>query len=495
MVTATSTSLPCQPIGLGVPLGNALLAGAWLWLCAPTVGWLTRTFTAPDSRTQGILLGCAAVLLLARGWGRFSLRALLFSEPRAHLPAAALLAPSAVGLVLKPLDSNIVASAFFALGTYGLIGLYLPGALWRRGLVGVLLALSLLPFGPHLDAFLGFPARVATARGVEVVLRALGFAAQSAEAILIFENGVASVDLPCSGVKSLWVGGIFFLALTGLERRALGLRWLLAGAGFLGALMLANFARVLLLVLIGFGLAQPKAAALVHLPLGVFGFVASSALALLFVRHLPPAVDAPVRLARPFRAGAVLLAMSLGALGLARPRAAREHPPPQPTAIQLPEGWTVSPLPMTPKEEELFGRHDARRVSKWRFHAGELEGALMVLVADSFRAHHAPEVCLAGAGHRIDEVRQEALAPGLPLKLVDIDHRAATGAYWFQSAHRTTDALLTRTLAELSGGERRWALVYVLFDRRTSLRDTTPVLLALHQAVGASLRAAKETKP
>ncbi len=38
-----------------------------------------------------------------------------------------------------------------------------------------------------------------------------------AKADLIFENGVSQVDLPCSGVKSLWAGAIFYFAATWLS--------------------------------------------------------------------------------------------------------------------------------------------------------------------------------------------------------------------------------------------------------------------------------------
>lgn len=49
------------------------------------------------------------------------------------------------------------------------------------------------------------------------------------DTILILENGVSQIDLPCSGVKSLWTGLLFLLAATWLERRPLNLRWLLTG--------------------------------------------------------------------------------------------------------------------------------------------------------------------------------------------------------------------------------------------------------------------------
>ena len=45
--------------------------------------------------------------------------------------------------------------------------------------------------------------------------------------IIVLENGVAQVDVPCSGLKSLGTGTLFLLAATSMEDRKLGGRWLL----------------------------------------------------------------------------------------------------------------------------------------------------------------------------------------------------------------------------------------------------------------------------
>jgi hypothetical protein len=111
----------------------------------------------------------------------------------------------------------------------------------------------------------------------------------------------------------------------------------------------------------------------------------------------------------------------------------------------------------------------------------------LLVVADSFRAHHAPEVCLAGSGHRIDGIRREDLGDSRPIKFIDIDQHQASAATWFQSSRNTTDSLMGRTLAEFVDGERRWALVSVLFDQPTTLESSSVLLRQLHAAVAASL--------
>jgi exosortase O len=294
-------------------------------------------------------------------------------------------------------------------------------------------------------------------------------------------------------VKGLWVGGIFFLALTWIEQRALGRRWLLTGGLFLMALIVANFMRVLLLVVIGFVCGQPELARLVHLPLGVFGFVAACTMAVILVRRLPgqgrnDLADAP----SPLRHGVFLLAGLLLLLGAKTPSGRTNAPALKSEEIQFPLPWTVEPLPFDAKEALLFQRHEGQGAGKWRFRVGQTQGWVLVVVADSFRAHHAPEVCLAGSGHKIDGIRREDLGDRRPIKFIDIDQHQASAATWFQSSRTTTDSLMGRTLAEFLHGERRWALVSVLFDQPTTLESSSALLRQLHTAVGASLRGGQQ---
>lgn len=473
--------------------GNVLLVGAWLLGSRHTLVWLARCLTDPGSRTNAILLAIAALVLVVQARPDRRWRALPFATPRVRWLPVVLLVLCALAASLKARlwGSNLLASTTFVVGSHALLGLYLPPARWRRGWLAVLAVVALLPLGPHLDAFLGFPARIATAHLVRTVLGSFGVVVQSAEAIVILENGVASIDLPCSGVKGLWVGGVFFLALTWLEQRAVGWRWLGAGFAVLATLAAANFLRVLLIVSIGFAWQQPALADLAHLPLGVFGFVVACGLAVALIRQLP-------RLAKPQRSepdrarslGLAILPLAAALLLLAGTAARAGHRAHAvgTAALRWPQAWAMTALPLDDKEARLFQHHGARQAGKWRFQAGEASGTLLVVVADSFRAHHAPEVCLAGAGHRIDGVRREQLGPGRPLHIIDVDDGRASAATWFQSARSTTDSLMRRTLAEFLDGEQRWALVSVLFDGPIDLdAGTRRWLEALHQTVAAAL--------
>ena len=106
-------------------------------------------------------------------------------------------------------------------------------------------------------------------------------------AIIQLENGIADVDVPCSGVKSLWAGCLLFFAATWLLGRRLGLAWILVGLVNLSLLFAAIVLRVFLLVLLGFIADAPEMAHLCHVPLGVLGFVGSSAACLYLLLRLP----------------------------------------------------------------------------------------------------------------------------------------------------------------------------------------------------------------
>ncbi len=121
---------------------------------------------------------------------------------------------------------------------------------------------------------LGYPARILTAHVVEMILAKFHIAALSSEDIIVLDTGIARVDLPCSGLKSLWVGTLLLLGATWIEGRRIGAGWLLVSITNLALLVLANIGRILTLVIVAIVLKQPTIAEILHIPLGVMGFVA-----------------------------------------------------------------------------------------------------------------------------------------------------------------------------------------------------------------------------
>lgn len=126
-----------------------------------------------------------------------------------------------------------------------------------------------------------------TAQVVEQLLSMLHVGAISSYDIIVLENGIAHVDVPCSGIKTLLVGTLFLLAATWLERRKLSLRWVAVGAANLLMLVSANTARVAALVLVYEVFKQPKIAEIIHVTLGIIGLVCACFVTWLMLQPVP----------------------------------------------------------------------------------------------------------------------------------------------------------------------------------------------------------------
>ncbi|MEN9231231.1 MAG: exosortase O [Thermostichus sp. DG02_5_bins_236] len=388
-----------------------------------------------------------------------------------------LLAAGVVPFVGGALPESIGQSLQLSWGFYGLLGLGLPGFLWWRGLPFALGISVLLPFGAAFGSGLGFPARMVTAQVVEQLLKARGVAAISSHDIILLENGIAHVDLPCSGLKGLWVGGCFLLGATWLEGRRIDWRWLGVASFTLVALMMANILRVWGLVEVGYGLSQPQLAELLHVPLGVLGFVSACGLSWLALQWVPawgiaPSENRPSSTASPksppWGLWLVLPLLWLGSLGL-------------PPSVRIPQAldvqqvqigsptWVITPLALTAAEQDFFRPQEGTTVVKTHFDTGTVQGSLLLVGSSSWRQHHAPELCWAASGFRVATMIPVELNPDLKARWLTLEQGipgsavASSGFYWFQSAQGTTDNLLSRIGSELQGTLRqtdpRWVLV------------------------------------
>jgi exosortase O len=364
------------------------------------------------------------------------------------------------------LDVSLLGAALFGLGSYGLWGLYVDGRRWRQGLLAALLLIGVLPFGDQADTYAGFALRALTAQSVGRGLAALGIAAVPAETLLVLENGVAHVDIPCSGVRSLWAGALFFLGATWMERRQLDTGWLGCGVVFGVLLLGANGARVTAIVLLAVVAGQRKAAEVLHAPLGLMGFAAACAATLALLRWTRPAAEPGAREGVREGRGRPGLAVLLGvfALACAASHVRRPLPPARGPApgLALPGDMVIEPLPLTAVEGDLFrrfgGQADKRRF-RWHGH----EGTLLVVFSRSWRAHHVPEFCLASNGIRVDRLERVELGAG-QVRVATLDQGRRGAVYWFQSPGRVTDDMLGRIWGDVWGGERRWAEVVLLFE-------------------------------
>lgn len=422
---------------------NLGILALWLRLWTPALEHMAGLFGPAHLRESAWALVGALLLVTHRAW-RSGCRPHPAARIQAGMSAWGLLCGASLAYLAaeRLWDVRILSDLLFGLASYGLVGLWMRPAAWRAGLPGLLLLLAALPFGHHLDTFLGYPLRLATARAVQSGLAASGIAAVASDTILVFENGISGVDLPCSGLRGLWAGAIFYLAATLIEGRRPGLRWLLGGVLLAGLLLAANLLRVSLLVILGPVLDLPMAAEMLHLPLGLLGFGLACAAGLGVLRRLPEdgSVAASVQLggmgsARSWspenwasaRKPAMALLILLLSFNLAhRPRLAPAADLAGPArgedaaldpgadagvdpAAYFPAAMHPTPLPLDAPALAWLLDDGADLVVRARFDFEGLGGSALLVRSRSWRAHHLPERCFEVYGLKISSSSPQIL--------------------------------------------------------------------------------------
>ena len=478
-------------------LFNLAILAAWLWLYRSLAGYLEIIFTRQDFRTNQILLA-GILLLLFLQLRQAKQRPRLDLRPRmAGWPLLLALAGTAGFLLVERfLDVNTLSAALFGMASYGLLGLWLAPGRWRAGLPAALLLVGVLPFGAHLQTFVGYPLRIATARIVEQGLSAAGVGSVSVDTILLFENGVSQIDLPCSGVQSLWTGALFLLAATWMERRALNGRWFVVAALFAGLLMAANLARVAILISAGPVLGWELVAQMLHVPLGVLGFGAACAAAAVLLRRITREYPSPPLTGHTARRPGWLAPTLLGIIFIASLFYA-ERPAPGLSSEAAPWKWsnplTTEPMPLKADEREWMMRDGAESADRHRFQLGDLSGSMILISSRTWRAHHRPERCFEVYGLNLEDSRTVLTGKQQPLRFVSLgrsgEQAQLTAVYWFQSANQITDDYATRVWADLAPDRERWVLVSVLIDRPVDSHDPDLMQLVelLQETIGERL--------
>lgn len=512
---------------LTIPMANIGLTLLWMWLFRGVFRYLGIIFTREEFRTNQILLvAILALIYLQIRKGEYQPR--LDVLPQLYPPALALaLGSSALYLVIERyLDINTFSASLFGLATYGLLGLWMRPRLWRSGLPAALLLIGALPFGEHLQTFIGYPVRLLSAQIVRegllrIGVQEIGGQTIGVNTILVFESGITKVDLPCSGVKSLWTGALFLLAATWIERRRISLRWLLAGLGFVLLLLSANLARVAVLVLVGQVAGWRLWAEMLHVPLGVLGFVGACAAALVALRWTG-AQDLPVVEPEQASSGVerptwlfIFLAMSVFVMAfLYSPRIESALAESLPT-WEFPADLLVDPWPMSKGETNWLAKAGIHSADRWRFQwhyssaaqglnqelsgLGPLEnftsnsrlsGSILLVSSRTWREHHRPEACLEVYGLTVDRSFSILVAPDFPVRALmltdDQGHDRLTAVYWLQSQTNITEEYATRIWADLAPERQRWVLATILFDSQVD--PSSVEVQAMYHAVRSGIQ-------
>jgi len=488
----------------GKAVMNLGMLALWAWLYHPVFQYLAVLFSREEFRTNQIVLAAVSCLLLYRAW-RSRVRPRLDIGPHLFWPGLALALTGSLAYLAAErwLDINTLSAFLFGVASYGLLGLWLDPLRWRQGLPAMLLVVGVLPFGEHMETFAGYPLRKFTAVLVRGWLGSLGFSTVGVDTILVFESGISQVDIPCSGVKSLWTGALFLLAATWIENRRLGLRWLITAGAMAALLFSSNLLRVALLALTGPALGWTLLARMIHLPLGVLGFTGSCAAALVLLHRLP-VCSAEVSEAELSRGNHDLprpawllplvgLSVLLMALGYT-PNAASQS-----VAAAAPPRWSFTgdlvakPAPLSEVELEQIRQDGAETADRfsfdWQGEGGTLRGAVMLMTSQTWRGQHRPERCFEVFGLTVQESFTYLVSTNFPLRFLTLSGSGGTeraaAVYWLQSASRTTEDFGQRIWADLEPGRERWVLVTVLLDRE--VEANAPELAGLFNALHASV--------
>jgi exosortase O len=456
-------------LDLGLLWGSVAIGGSWLYLNRSALYWLA-TSVQDVSLFNGAMLVAGTLLSILLCW-RY--RQLIELAPGLHRYPLLLIFGCSVATISTQWLVSLVQLpvGLFLLGSYGLLGLWIAPAVWRRGLPVALSIACLLPFGVQFSTGVGTPARIFTAQIVEWILHSWQISAVSAGDVIVLDTGVAYVDLPCSGLKSMWTGTLFLLASTWLEGRQIGLRWLVVGLANLVLLAIANTGRVLILTVLTYVLHQAAWAEILHVPLGLSGFVMASLLTWGLLRWVPKVgiqsslkqlEMKPIGLNWRSLVGVAGLLLALAIVPVPEPDLAI-------SAVDLAKFQWLAPmqaqtLALNPQEQKFFANYPGVTARKQQFQSGDLTGTAVFVSSPTWQAHHSPEVCLAAIGYKIAPTVQRIVTPAGTARWLSLDGGKRSAVYWFQSATRTTGDFNSRFWDDVFRRESRWTMVSVVFD-------------------------------
>ncbi|MEG4012265.1 MULTISPECIES: exosortase O [unclassified Microcoleus] len=487
-------------------LAPSLLSLTWFFANISAVKWLLSSFVEIPTLYK-IVISFLIVALVVRSLSSGTRPPAL--SPKFVLrryPLVLMLGASvcsiATGCII---DIKQITILLFILGTYGLYGLMVEPNFWRKNLPIAGLLACILPFNTQLNNGLGLPARVLTAQVVEKLLSVFQIGAISSYDIIVLENGIAQVDVPCSGIKTLLVGTLFLLAATWLESRQLGFKWLAVCAVNFIMLVSANALRVVVLILVAQVFQQPIYAEILHVPLGIVGLVSACFLSWLMLQKIPKISAAKQINLESQRDAEILKNQPLAKAGLIAAVAVLAaisqfyHVESEQVAIaplKFPQQIISEPIPLNPSEQKFFGNYPDTKTEKKRFISGNLRGSMLTVASTSWQTYHAPELCFIASGIPVNRIERKQLTPAIAARWLSVKDNQLSATYWLQSSEQTTDNFLERIRRDINHKNHTWVLVSILFDNSVNPESSEVQSFAknVHNTVNYSLTTAKNEK-
>jgi exosortase O len=440
--------------------------------------WTFNYFSQAASYEYLLLFLVALLMFFFSTRGKFSFKSREYVEWRVFLFLFGVILIDLLNVFF--LHYQIVSASLMLLGVYALLGMYLKRTTWLRGffLIGIV-ALS-LPFVEHIQTFLGFPLRMFTAKLVSGIMGLLGTSSVTDAAVIITENNVTSIDVPCSGVKSLYTGMVVLLIVFFLKKVSFSLRMLLVAAAYFLLLLFFNVWRVFSLVYIYDVLDLSAFGDAIHIGIGVFGFAVSTYLLWWLVEKYLK-VDAKrekdvnlkgKKIKKLYIIILLLLALlfEFSYVSFLSTEVEQASTFDQKIVFDVP-GLNLQGLSLTEQEKSFFVKREIQFTKKY---VGEMDSgrqfSLLLIASNSWKTHHNPEFCIQGIGHIIDG--SEIIQFGdLRVRKLLLNNGKDTVFYWFVSGDRTVMDYSERVWAGINNSAEVWTLVEVGFQGSVDLDD------------------------
>ncbi len=467
-----------------------LLLLAWFVASIAPLRWMLFALAQPTHVVQRM------VLLVLAAWGLFDYLCKPASPQTQPYALPIVLAAALLAAVARiNTDIHVVQACACLLLLYALSATYLDAQTWRRRAVLLLVTLLCLPIQAHVDAHLGLPLRLWTARAIAPLLQWLGVANVSVESIIVTENGVADIANACSGVRTLWYALALWLCGRLVWPQAAAARWWLAGGASVAIGVGMNMLRVALLVFALNHHAPPLLAEMAHASLGLLALALVGAVNW-WLCHMPittPAAAcaattaAPTGMATPARWQAqLLLAITVASVALLPMPVRRTEDAAPLRGLNWPASLHTEAVALTREEQDLVLGYGATVAQKQRFNLAGTTGSLLVVQSNNWRAHHAPELCLLAQGAHIEQQTRIATVNG-SYRVVTLQGGAQAAITWFQSDARVVPDLGTRLWAQLWHPQQRWSLVTLVVEGPASNSTIQNLHQAVHAVVALSL--------
>ncbi len=378
------------------------------------------------------------------------------------------------------LKLGILPAALFLLGVYSLLGFYFEKNIWRRTLFIFIILIMTLPFLERVQRFLGFPIRLVTANIVSTIFHLLGIGHASQSTIIITENRATSIDLPCSGVKSIYTGGLFMLATYYLQNIKLSIKLVILSVTFFILLIFFNIWRVFSLVYVYDILNLQQAGDNIHLIMGVTGFLISCVFIWYGASKYLPKISFNKSLPVKEKYQGIYIKIIVILILLVSLVAVHFSSNPQKTipskALNQEKNLVLNNtklenLSFNEREQSFFINSDVDFSKKYKGETKEgLPFTLLLVSSKSARTHHDPETCLLGLGYKINNSEIFRIND-ITVRRLSLNENNAHLIYWFLSSDKIIIDYSERVWEQIKNPNKEWVLIEVGFAQSVDMED------------------------